>query len=118
MDRSRIGSVLYHVGDLDAAVAFYRDTLGLPLTFTDPGRYAALDGGGVTFALVTGEEDVTSGEPAVAVKVDDVAAAVARVTAAGATLLRSPETGPHEIRAVVRDPAGNAVVLYAARPRA
>jgi predicted enzyme related to lactoylglutathione lyase len=116
VDTPRIGNVLYAVDDLAAAVAFYRDALGLPLKFTDGTRFAGLDGGGVTLALVGADEDVTAGAPAAAFKVTDVPAAVERATAAGAVLLRAPEQGPHEIRAVVRDPAGNAVVLYSALP--
>ncbi len=112
MDAPRIGNVLYPVDDLAAAVAFYRDGLGLPLRFTDGDRFAGLDGGGVTLALVGADEDVTAGAPAAAIKVPDVAAAVARATEAGATLLRGPARGPHEVRAALRDPAGNVVVLY------
>jgi catechol 2,3-dioxygenase-like lactoylglutathione lyase family enzyme len=112
VDTPRIGNVLYAVGDLPAAVAFYRDALGLPLKFTDGDRFAGLDGGGVTLALLSADEDVTAGAPAAAIRVGDVAAAVERATSAGATLLRGPEQGPHEIRAALRDPAGNVVVLY------
>ena len=112
MDTPRIGNVLYAVDDVDAAVAFYRDALGLPLKFQDGARFARLDGGGVTLALVGADEDVTAGAPAAALKVPDVAAAMERAAAAGATVLRRPQQGPHEIRAVLRDPAGNVVVLY------
>ena len=116
MDTPRIGNVLYAVDDVTAAVAFYRDGLGLPLTFQDGTRYAALNGGGVVLALVGADQDITGGVPAAAIKVTDVDAAVERATAAGATVLRAPERGPHEIRAVLRDPAGNTVVLYSALP--
>lgn len=116
METPRIGNVLYAVDDMAAAVAFYRDALGLPLKFQDGSRFAAMNGGGVVLALLGDDEDVTAGAPAAAIKVADVAAAVERATAAGAVLLRAPEQGPHEIRAVVRDPAGNAVVLYSALP--
>ncbi|HEY3003425.1 MAG TPA: VOC family protein [Kribbellaceae bacterium] len=110
--------MLYAVDNVDTAVQFYRDALGLPLKFQDGARFAGLDGGGVTLALVSADEDITSGAPAAAIKVADVAAAVDRAIAAGATLLRGPDEGPHEIRAAVRDPAGNIVVLYTALPRA
>ncbi len=116
MQTPRIGNVLYAVDDLDAAVAFYRDALGLPLNFQDGTRFAAMNGGGVVLALVGADEDVTAGAPAASIKVDDLDAAVDRATAAGATLLRAPERGPHELRAVIRDPAGNTVVLYSALP--
>ncbi|MFG1999469.1 VOC family protein [Spirillospora sp. NPDC048911] len=112
---TRIGNVLYGVEDVDEAVRFYRDALGLAVKFQDGGRFAALDGGGTTFAIAGPEEDVTGGTPAVSFKVDDVAALTARLTEAGATLVRGPEEGPHEVRAVLRDPAGNPFVLYASR---
>jgi predicted enzyme related to lactoylglutathione lyase len=114
---TRIGNVLYPAKDVAEAVAFYRDGLGLTVKFTDGGRFAALDGGGTTFAIAGPEEDVTGGEPAVSFKVDDVAATVESLTAAGAQLVRAPQEGPHEIRAVLRDPAGNPFVVYAARQK-
>jgi predicted enzyme related to lactoylglutathione lyase len=112
---TRIGNALYPVKDVAAAVAFYRDGLGLAVKFQDGDRFAALDGGGVTFALAGPEEDVTGGEPAVSFKVEDVAAAVEALKAAGGTLVRGPEEGPHEIRAVLRDPAGNPIVVYSGK---
>jgi predicted enzyme related to lactoylglutathione lyase len=107
--------VLYPAKDVEAAVAFYRDALGLTVKFQDGSRFAALDGGGTTFAIAGEEEDVTEGVPAVSFKVDDVKATTAEVTAAGARLVRGPEEGPHEIRAVLRDPAGNPFVLYSSK---
>ncbi|WP_019634072.1 VOC family protein [Actinomadura atramentaria] len=112
---TRIGNVLYAAEDLDAAIRFYRDVLGLALKFRDGDRFAAFDGGGVTFALAGAAEDVTGGVPAVSWKVEDVAATAAVLTAAGATLVHGPADGPHETRAVLRDPAGNPFVLYAPR---
>jgi predicted enzyme related to lactoylglutathione lyase len=111
---TRIGNVLYTADDVTAAVRFYRDALGLNVKFQDGDRYAALDGGGTTFAIAGPEEQIVA-EPAVSFKVDDVAAMTDRLTAAGAALVRGPEEGPHEIRAVLRDPAGNPFVLYASR---
>jgi predicted enzyme related to lactoylglutathione lyase len=109
---TKIGNVLYGADDVAAAVAFYRDGLGLAVKFQDGGRFAALDGGGTTFAIAGPDEQIVAG-PAVSFKVDDVAVATKRLTAAGAELVRSPENGPHEIRAVLRDPAGNSFVIYA-----
>jgi predicted enzyme related to lactoylglutathione lyase len=112
---TRIGNVLYTAEDVTAAVRFYRDALGLTVKFQDGDRFAALDGGGTTFAIAGPEEQIVR-EPAVSFKVDDVAAMTDTLTAAGAELVRGPEEGPHEIRAVLRDPAGNPFVLYASRP--
>lgn len=112
-DTPRLGTVLYVVDDVAAAVGFYRDALGLPVRFVDGDRFAAVDAGGVTFGLTGPAEDVTGGSPAASFRVADVPATVGALTAAGAELVRGPETGPHEVRAVLRDPAGNPFVLYA-----
>ena len=111
---TRIGNVLYGADDLAAAVAFYRDGLGLSVKFQDGERFAALDGGGTTFAIAAPEEQIVTG-PAVSFKVDDITATTDRLIAAGAEMVRGPERGPHEIRAVLRDPAGNSFVVYASR---
>jgi len=47
---SRIGQIAINVHDLDRAVAFYRDTLGLPLLFA-AGKLAFFDCGGVRLML-------------------------------------------------------------------
>lgn len=108
-----VGNVLYPVDDVDAAVKFYESLLALDTKFQDGSRFAALDGGKVTIAIAGSEEDVTGGRVAASFKVADVASTVSDAVEAGATLLRAPEDGPHETRAVVLDPWGNAVVLYA-----
>lgn len=103
----RLGNVLIPVTDLDEAIAFY----GLPVKFRDGDRFAALDAGGVTVALAGPDEHVTEGS-APSYKVDDVKLAVQELTGRGAVVVRPPEAGPHEMRAVLRDPSGNAFVLY------
>ena len=109
---AEIGNVLYPAANLDEAVAFYRDGLGLAVKFQDGDRFAALDGGRVTFALASDAEDVAGGVAAVSFKVEDVAAAVHRLVAVGGTVATPPAQGPHEVRAVVRDPSGHAVIVY------
>ena len=113
-DKPVVGNVLYPVKDVEAALAFY-GALGLATKFQDGQRYAALDGGGVTFALASADEDVTEGRVAASVRVADVAEALKGAVAAGARVLREAEEGPHEVRAVVQDPSGNPLVLYAKR---
>jgi predicted enzyme related to lactoylglutathione lyase len=111
MTVEKLGMVLYPVEDLDKALAFYQQALGLALKFRDGDRFCALDAGGATLALATGDERVSSA-PCASLKVDDVDDVVARLSAAGATIERPAEDGPHERRAVLRDPAGNPLVIY------
>ena len=109
---ARIGNVLHPVADVAAAVDFYAAAFGLPTRFVDGDRYAALDGNGTTLALAAPEEDITGGVPAASFKVADVAATLAALEQAGGTVVRPAETGPHEVRAVARDPWGNTLVVY------
>lgn len=109
----KLGNVLIPVDDLDKAVTFYTEVLGLKLKFRDGDRFAAMDGGGVTIALATSAEQVAGAVTAPSYKVGDVTEAVRDLTAAGAELVSGPEAGPHETRAVLRDPSGNIFVLYA-----
>ncbi|MEU8103384.1 VOC family protein [Nonomuraea muscovyensis] len=106
----KVGNVLIPVADLDQAIAFY----GLPVKFRDGDRFAALDGGGVTVALAGPAEHVTDAT-APSYRVADVALAVRELSARGGEVVRPPEDGPHETRAVLRDPSGNVFVLYSPR---
>ncbi|WP_068921884.1 VOC family protein [Planobispora rosea] len=109
---SKLGNVLVPVDDLEAAIAFYAGTLGLPVKFRDGDRFAALDGGGATVALVASAEQVAGTATAPSYKVGDVARVVRELAGAGAEVVRDAEAGPHETRAVLRDPSGNVFVLY------
>ncbi|MBN9741847.1 glyoxalase [Amycolatopsis sp. A1MSW2902] len=109
---AKIGNVLHPVADVSSAVRFYATTFGLSAKFVDGDRYAALDAGGTTLALAGPEEDVTEGVPAASFKVPDVTAALAALVAGGGTVVRQAEQGPHEVRAVARDPWGNTIVVY------
>lgn len=110
----KLGMVLHPVDDLEKALRFWQDALGLALRFRDGERFCALDAAGVTIALAAGTERITEA-PAVSLQVDDVDAVVAKLEAAGAQVVSPPADGPHERRAVLRDPSGNPVVLYARR---
>lgn len=113
-DQVTLGNVLYPTSDVDAAVTFYAQGLGLPVKFQDGARFAALDGGAITFAISGPEEDVAGGRATASFKVAHVAKAVDRLVDAGAALVRPAEQGPHEVRAVLTDPWGNPFVVYGA----
>ena len=104
--------MLCPVQDLDAAVAFYRDVLGLPVKFRNGARYCALDAGGYTLGLAAREERIVEAA-APAFHVEDIEATLAMMFKSGASVVRPLERGPHELRAVLRVPGGNTVVISA-----
>ncbi len=106
----RIGNVFYRVEDMDAAVRFYTEVLGFGLKLRDGDHWAAFDVGGATLAVEGGAPGGPGGAT-VSLRVDDLAAVVADLRSKGASV-GDHETGPHERRAKLTDPAGNQFVLY------
>ncbi|MER7278990.1 VOC family protein [Dactylosporangium sp. NPDC000244] len=105
----KIGHLIVPAGDLDAQEAFYTG-LGLTTRFRDGDRYAALTDGTVTIGLADASQQPVPGRVVLSIQVDDLDACLSDVP--GAVV----ETGPHERRAVISDPAGNPVVLYERLP--
>jgi catechol 2,3-dioxygenase-like lactoylglutathione lyase family enzyme len=104
--------VVVEVDDFDAAVAFYRDHLGMPEEFSvdsgDDARVVALRAGRATLELVTSEQrrlidrlevgrDV-SPPIRIAFEVDDVDAATTRAIDAGAEPVAAPTATPWRSR--------------------
>jgi predicted enzyme related to lactoylglutathione lyase len=110
----KVGMVIHPVEDLEAAIQFYETTLGLSVKLRDGDRFCAMDAGGVTIALAAGEERLSE-IPLVSYKVADVDTAVRDLVAAGAIVERPAHNGPHERRALLRDPDGNPLMVYASR---
>ena len=108
----KMNLLLCPVSDLDAAVAFYRDTLGLTVKFRDGERYCAIDAGGFTLGLAAQDERIAA-EVAPVLRVDDIELSLAALVTAGASMLRPVERGPHEARAVLRAPGGTTLVISA-----
>ncbi len=105
--------LLYPVADIDTALAFFTEGLGLPVKFRDGDRYCTLDAGALTLALVAGEEKLVD-QPALAFKVEEgqgIDAAIARLVDGGASVMLPAAQGPHETRAVLQTPQGFAMVL-------
>ncbi|MDP3891068.1 VOC family protein [Nocardioides sp.] len=110
----RLGHVIVPSADLDELAAFYVDGLGLDLRFRDGERYAAVTDGTVTLGLAAAGEQPVAGQVVVSVEVAGLDALLAAWAADGFEV-GSPVDGPHERRAVVRDPSGNPVVVYEKR---
>jgi len=108
------------VDEIEPCLAFYRDVLGLGVTFRE-GDYCEL-GGRIALcsraahrAAFPGAEPTPGGSNVVViVRVDDVDRWVAALRARGAPVLQEPRDYPWGERfAFVADPAGNPVALYA-----
>lgn len=114
--------------DYDAALAFYRDTLGLPevgawMTPDGHGRVVILDAGRATLELsdpiynaYIDEVEVgrrVAGHVRVAFEVDDVAGVTARLVGAGAGLIAAPtETPWRSLNSRFDGPAGLQLTLF------
>lgn len=103
-------SLFYPVQSLDAELNFFEEGLGLKTRFRDGQRYAALDAGGLTIGIAAEDERLCT-QAAAVFRVADIQQSVALLIAAGATLLRPVERGPHEWRAVIASPAGHHLIL-------
>jgi len=109
----RLGHVRYPVTDMERAVAFYRDVVGLPLKWRDGDAWAAFDAGGATLALE--RRSVGAHQPAgvmASLKIGrDLDRFVQALREAGATVTAA-EAGAHERVATLTDPDGNQTSLY------
>ncbi|MEJ7812708.1 MAG: VOC family protein [Gemmatimonadaceae bacterium] len=75
LSSARVGQIAVTVRDLDGAIAFYRDTLGLPFLFQVP-RMAFFDCGGVRLLLGLAEKPGEAhGSSIIYYKVGDIHAA-------------------------------------------
>lgn len=106
-----IDHVYYWVRDMDAAVGFYRDTLGLPLVRRDGDEWAEFEAGPVRLAL-HGTTETPPGNGTVVLRVADLDEATMVLAGRGATV--DDHVGEVEGLArfaTVRDPDGNPVQL-------
>jgi catechol 2,3-dioxygenase-like lactoylglutathione lyase family enzyme len=116
-----LAAVRLFVRDLDGAIAFYRDRLGLALNaHSQAWGYAVFDGGrGANVVVESVPPDAPDDEQAlvgrfsgVGFEVADIAAEHARLVAAGVPFDGAPERQAWGgITATLRDPAGNELQL-------
>lgn len=113
--------------DYDAAVAFYRDVLGMPASAEylsdDQGRVVILEAGVAILEIgdvAHGEyvDDVevgrrVAGQVRLALRVDDAQTATTAADAAGAEIVAPPTVTPwHSLNARLEAPGGLQVTLY------
>jgi catechol 2,3-dioxygenase-like lactoylglutathione lyase family enzyme len=118
----RLDLVFYWVSDMDRAVSFYRDVLGLQLLRQDSATWAEFDAGGRRFALHSaGEGQPVGGGGATAVfAVGDLNRAKSELAARGVTFTHEGDVEGYARFASFLDPDGNSVQLieYSSRPSA
>src|SRR5262247_3563814 len=90
---SRIQQISMRAHDVDRAVGFYRDTLGLPFLFAAPPRLAFFDCHGVRLMLSTPEPGFDHPGSVLYFAVDDIRAMHEVLQARGAVF----GTAPHKI---------------------
>jgi predicted enzyme related to lactoylglutathione lyase len=86
-----IGQILVSVSDVDRAVAFYRDALGLTFLFRVPGQpMAFFDAGGIRLYLGVPEKEEFRAAATLYFRVDDIAAAHAELSGRGVAFIEQP----------------------------
>ena len=117
-----VAQIHISVRDIDRAVAFYRDVLGVPLLFQVPGQpMAFFASGDVRLYLGVPENEEFASRCTLYFRVDDVTAEHDRLAAAGVTMLGAPHVvhrdGATELwMSFLRDPDGHNIGLMQERP--
>jgi catechol 2,3-dioxygenase-like lactoylglutathione lyase family enzyme len=118
-------SVRYIVYDVDEAIAFYQDQLGFDVVMHPAPAFAMLQRGDLRLvlsapgggpgggqALPDGTLPSPGGWNRFAIEVDDLAALVARLRAAGVRFRSDIVTGVGGMQTLAEDPSGNPVELF------
>jgi lactoylglutathione lyase len=101
----RLNYAIKFVSDMDSAVAFYRDTLGLKLRWASP-FWTEFETGDTSLALHPASDDNPAGNVQLGLRVDDLDAFIGEAQANGIEIT-SPPREVHGTRiARFRDPEG------------
>lgn len=117
-----IGQIHISVDDVDRAVGWYRDVLGLEFLFQVPGQpMAFFNCGGVRLYLGRPESESFRSRPILYYRVGAIEAAVASIAERGGEFTDQPHVvhrdEAHQLwMAGLRDPEGNPVILMEERP--
>ena len=113
---SRIHQISIRAHDVERAVRFYRDTLGLPFLFAAPPRLAFFDCDGIRLMLSEPEGEVLQTGSVLYFRVNDIERAYRTLRERGAALIGEPNLvarlPDHELwLCFLRDPDGNPLAL-------
>ena len=111
----KFSSAYYVVKDMDKAVGFYQDILGLNIKFRDGDRWTQFDVNGVAVALADPSEGTVppGGGGTVVLEVDDLGEMRDTLTRNGVTVNDIVDMGGHGRYFTAVDPAGNIVQIFA-----
>ena len=111
----KFSSAYYVVGNMDQAVAFYKDTLGMNVKFRDGNRWTQFDVNGVGVALADSSEGSVppGGGATVVLEVDNLLEMREKLTQSGAHVNAIVDMGGHGKYFTTKDPAGNIVQIFA-----
>lgn len=118
---SSIGQLSVTVHDVDRAVAFYRDKLGLTFLFEAPPKMAFFDCGGLRLMLAVPEKaEFDHPSSVIYFRVDDIEATHETLSGRGVEFEGPPhavhKTEQHELwMAFLRDSEGNLLALMSER---
>lgn len=119
-----VGQIHISVTDVDRAVGFYRDVLGIPFLFQVPAQpMAFFASGDVRLYLGVPESPEFASRVLLYFRVDDITTEHGRLAAAGVPFIDPPHVvhrdGSTELwMAFFRDPDGNNLALMQERPAA
>ena len=85
----KLAYAIHFVADMDRAVAFYRDTVGLPLKFSSP-EWTEFATGPTTLALHPASDENPAGTTHLGLHADDIAGAHKSLRAAGVRFTHDP----------------------------
>jgi methylmalonyl-CoA/ethylmalonyl-CoA epimerase len=90
MNLNQIGQIALHADDLDRAVAFYRDVLGMKFLFQAPPALAFFDCGGIRLMLDAVKPKEVDVKSLLYYKVPDIQVAYEELSAKGVTFHSKP----------------------------
>ncbi len=121
LELTQIGQIAINVHDLERAVAFYRDTLGMRFLFQAPGGLAFFDCGGIRLMLGVAEKPEFAHPGSILYyKIDNIDTAYAALKDAGVAFIDEPHLiarmPDHELWMVFfRDTEDNVLALMEER---
>jgi len=124
LSQATVAQILIPVSDLEKAVPFYRDTLGLPFLFTAPPQMSFFQCGNVRLLVgVPTEGEGAQRGSAIYFKVADIKAVHAQLAERSVTFVAEPhlvhKAATYDLwLAEFKDPDGNTLALMSEVPKA